>query len=450
MSEKKLTVIILAAGQSKRIKSKRPKVLHPLLGRPMVWYVVDIARQLGAEKPILVIRPDNRGQFEEILGEEVTCVEQAQPLGTGHAVLQARHLGAGICPTVLVLYGDTPLLRPETLRAVLERHKSKEAALTILTFFPHEPGGYGRILRDGSGQVTGIVEYKAATPDQQAIREVNSGVFFVRDEWLWPHLEQIKKNEQGEYYLTDLVEMAISEGEKVEALPISDPAEPMGINNRVELAEAEAAMRHRINERHMLAGVTLVDPATTYIEPEVEIEPDTVIYPNTYLQGQTRIGPDCKVGPCTIVRDSAIGARCIVELSVVEEAVLEDEVEVGPFAHLRKGAHLGRGTHMGNFGEVKNSYIGPGTKMGHFGYVGDAKIGENVNIGAGTVTCNYDGQRKHRTVIEDGAFIGSDTMLVAPVTVGAGAVTGAGSVVTRDVPPKSLAYGVPARIKKRL
>ncbi len=442
----KLSVIILAAGQGVRMKSKKPKVAHQLGGRPMVQHVIDVARQLSPERPALVVG-HGMEQVRHTLGEEVLYVEQREQLGTGHAVLQARDQLAGRQETVLVLYGDTPLIRLETLRRMGKHHQQTGAAITILTFLPDDPYGYGRILRHQGGRVLGIVEHKAATAEQRQIRESNSGILCFDDKWLWPHLESVERSEQGEYYLTDLVGMAVAAGKKVEALLIEDATEVMGINTRLQLAQAEAVLRRRINEGHMLAGVTLIDPATTYIEIGVQIGQDTIIYPDTYLQGETRLGQDCVIGPNTIIRDSTVGDGCVIQASVLEEALLEEEVRVGPFAHMRPGAHLGRGVYAGNYAEVKKSYLGPGTKMHHFSYVGDATIGEEVNVGAGTITCNYDGQRKHPTIIEDGAFIGSDTMLVAPVRIGAGAKTGAGAVVTRDVPPHSVAYGVPARAK---
>jgi bifunctional UDP-N-acetylglucosamine pyrophosphorylase/glucosamine-1-phosphate N-acetyltransferase len=274
---------------------------------------------------------------------------------------------------------------------------------------------------------------------------VNSGILCFRDTWLWPNLAALEPSAAGELYLTDLVGAAVRQGETVAALLAADPLEVMGVDHRAKLARAEAEMRRRINEDWMLAGVTLIHPEATYIDASVEIGPDTVIWPNTLLQGQTRIGAGCTIGPGSLIRSSTIGDGCRVELSVVEEAVMEDGSEIGPYGHVRKGGHLGLGAHMGNFGEIKNATLGPGAKMGHFGYLGDATVGAGANIGAGTITCNYDGTRKHRTEIGAGAFIGSDTMLVAPVTVGEGAKTGAGSVVTRDVPPAGLVYGVPAR-----
>ncbi|MEJ2208597.1 MAG: bifunctional UDP-N-acetylglucosamine diphosphorylase/glucosamine-1-phosphate N-acetyltransferase GlmU [Anaerolineae bacterium] len=320
--------------------------------------------------------------------------------------------------------------------------------MTLLTFRPENPAGYGRIVREaGTGRVLAIVEHDEATAEQREIGEVNSGILCFEDDWLWPHLARVERRPGGEVYLTDLIAMARDEDRAVAALQVADPLEVMGVDHRLKLARAEAEMRRRLNEALMLSGVTLIDPATTYIEAGVEIGADTVVWPNTLLQGQTRIGSRCTVGPGSVIRDSTIGDDCKVELSVVEQAVMEAGSDVGPFGHLRKGAHLGAGAHMGNFGELKNSYLGPGAKMGHFSYLGDATVGAEANIGAGTITCNYDGRRKHPTTIGQGAFIGSDTMLVAPVEVGDGARTGAGSVVTRDVPAGGLAYGVPARTK---
>lgn len=443
-----LAVVILAAGQGTRMKSVLPKVLLPLGGRPMLMYSLDLAAQLNNEPPVLVV-----GYKAELVrqaaGDRARCVEQSPQLGTGHAVMQAAPLLQGRCRQVIVFHADMPLFRLETVRALVEHHRQQQAMLTVLTLEADDPRGFGRIVRDAAGRITGIVEERDATPEQRAIRELNTALYVFDADWLWAHLPQLPLSSKGEYYLTDLVAMAAAEGATIASLLCADPTQALGINTRVHLAEGEAILRQRINTALMLAGVTIVDPAATYIEADVHIGPDTVILPNTCLQGQTTIGSHCVIGPNTIVRDSRIGNHCKIEASVVEGATLEDHVDVGPFGHLRQGAYLCEGVHMGNFGEVKNSRLGPRSKMGHFSYLGDAEVGADVNIGCGTVTCNFDGKKKHKTVIGDGAFIGSDTMLRAPVTIGKGAVTGAGSVVTHDVPDGAVVFGVPARAKTR-
>ncbi len=445
----KLAAVILAAGQGTRIRSSLPKVLHPLGGRPMVTHALNTARALTDAKPILVV---GRGAeaVRELVGDRAIFVEQAERLGTGHAVLQARETLQGQADLALVACADMPLLTVDTLRRLVERQQQNSGPITMLTFVADNPRGFGRIVRDESGAVVKIVEAAVATPEQLAIRELNAAAYCFDAAWLWAHIDQIPLSlPKQEYYLTDLVEIAVAEGQRVEAVTTADASEALGINTRVHLAEAERALRQRINERWMLAGVTLIDPATTYIEPDVTIGQDTIIWPNTHLRGQTTIGVHCHIGPNAIIVNCQIGDRCRVLASVLEQAVMEHDADIGPYGHLRKGARLGEGAHMGNFGELKNSTLGPGAKMGHFSYLGDAEVGAEANIGAGTITCNYDGARKHKTVIEEGAFIGSDTMLVAPVRVGKRAKTGAGAVVTRDVPDGALAYGVPAQVRSK-
>ena len=375
-----------------------------------------------------------------------TYVEQGELLGTGHALLQCAAALAGKADTVLALVGDIPLLRLETLQHLVEHHRDTGATVTVLTFRPPSPRGYGRIVREDSGRVLEIVEDKVATDTQKLIGEVNSGILCFEDEWVWPNLTKLSVSDVGEYFLTDLAGLAVAQGLLVEGVEVADPDEVIGVDDRIKLARASSVLRQRLNEEWMLSGVTIVDPAATYLDVGVKVGPDTVILPNTHLRGTTRIGSRCVIGPNSVVTDCRIGDDCRLEASFAEKATLENGVDVGPFAHLRSGAYLSRGVHMGNFGEVKNSLLGPGTKMGHFSYIGDATIGADVNIGAGTITCNYDGERKNKTVIGDGAFIGSDTMLVAPVEIGEGAKTGAGSVVTHDVPNGAVAYGVPARV----
>lgn len=443
----RLAVVILAAGQGTRMKSNLPKVLHSIAGRPMIQYMLDAVAKVAEDRPVLVVGHGAEA-VRQTLGDAVTYVLQEQRLGTGHAVLQAREALAGRADTVLALYGDMPLLSSETLRALVSAHDGQVAPITMLTCIHQQTMGFGRIVRDGAGHVVGIVEESQATPEQLTIRELNPGVYCFDAAWLWEHLPLLPLSPKGEYYLTDLVGMAVDEGRSVEAIVVDDPLETLGVNERLHLAKVEGVVRQRVREELMRAGVTIIDPASTYIDATVAIGQDTIIYPNTHLQGATCIGMNSLIGPNTIVRGSTVGDNCRLEMSVVQDAIIEDDVSVGPFAHLRKGTHLAAGVHMGNFGEVKNSYLGPGVKMGHFSYVGDAEIGDDVNIGAGTVTCNYDGLEKHPTVIGEGAFIGSGTMLVAPVKVGARARIGAGAVVTHDVPPDCTAYGVPARVRE--
>jgi bifunctional UDP-N-acetylglucosamine pyrophosphorylase/glucosamine-1-phosphate N-acetyltransferase len=444
-----LTAVILAAGQGTRMKSALPKVLHPLGGQPLVLYSVSTATAVTSAPPVLVIG-HGADDVRQLVGDRARYAYQAQQLGTGHAVLQARDQLAGQADAVLVTYADMPLLTVETLGGLAASHRGAGCVMTLLTVVAEDPRGFGRVVRDAGGSVLGVVEEVVATPEQLAIRELNAGVYCFDADWLWQNLPNVPVSPKGEYFLPDLVAMALAQGHPVNAVRCDDETELMGINTRVHLAEAEAALRARVNRRWMEAGVTLLDPAATYIEPGVTIGSDTVILPNTHLTGRTAIGSGCRIGPGAIVQDCQIGDRCVVSMSVLEEAVMEEDSNIGPFSHLRKGARVCRGAHVGNFGEIKNSTLGPGSKMGHFSYLGDAQIGEEVNIGAGTITCNFDGQRKHKTIIEDGVFIGSDSMLVAPLHIGLGAKTGAGSVVTHDVPAGAVVYGVPARVKSAL
>ncbi len=444
-----VTAVLLAAGQGTRMKSTLPKVLHPVCGRPMVWHALQAVAPVCTQKPVLVVGHGAEA-VQQTVGQEARFVLQAERLGTGHAVRQAEALLRGQVCYVIVTYADMPLLRPETIRRLLDVQRQNSGPMTLLTVQADDPRGFGRIVRREDGTVAAIVEEADATPEQLQIRELNAGAYCFSAEWLWQALAQVKVSPKGEYYLTDTVAIAAAQGLPVQAVTLEDREETIGVNTRVHLAEAEAAMRRRINRRHLLNGVTMIDPQRTYIDAGVEIGADTVLWPDTYLHGETVIGPGCEIGPNTIIRDSRIGADCSILASVLESAVLEDRVDMGPFARLRRGAHLAEGVHMGNFGEVKDSYLGPGVKMGHFSYIGNARIGANTNIGAGTITCNYDGERKHPTEIGENAFIGSDTMLVAPLKLGEGARTGAGAVVTKDVPPYSLAVGMPARVIRKL
>lgn len=446
-----LVNVILAAGFGTRMKSDIPKVMHPILGRPMVEWTVRSATEASGRPPVLVVG-HGRELVEAHLGDSARYVVQQELLGTGHAVMQVAPLLQGEADAVLVSYADMPLLSAKTLRRLAATFEAgvaagKNPAMAMLTVMRDDPQAFGRVVRNDAGEIVAIVEEAFCTPEQLQIKELNPGVYCFDAEWLWENLPKIPFNEKGEYFLTDLVEIAVAQGRAI----LSQDApfeEGNGINTRVHLANVTQVLQRRIVEQHMLNGVTFVDPNSVYVEDTVTIGADSVIWPGCVLQGQTQIGRHATIGPHTQIVDSQIGDHCRVSYSVVEEARMEAHSEIGPFGHLRKGAHLAEGVHMGNFGEVKNSYLGPGAKMGHFSYVGDAEVGAGANIGAGTITCNFDGEKKHKTVIGEGAFIGSDTLLVAPVEIGAGARTGAGSVVTRDVPPQSLVYGVPARAPK--
>jgi bifunctional UDP-N-acetylglucosamine pyrophosphorylase / glucosamine-1-phosphate N-acetyltransferase len=445
----RVTAVILAAGQGTRMRSVTPKVLHSLLGRPLAGYSIETAREACGTKPLLVIGHE-QDEVRKVLGESADYIIQEPQLGTGHAVMQARSELEGKSDLILVTYADMPLVTAGSLQGLIHAQSSHNGPVTMLTVLAKNPRGFGRVIRNEAGDVLEVVEEAQATPEQLEIQELNSGVYCFEAAWLWDALEKIQLSPKGEYYLTDLIGIATSQGHPVQALISEDNEEVIGINTRVHLAEASAILRRRINEIWMLAGVTLVDPSTTYIEPGVTLGQDTQIWPNTYLKGETSVGENCVLGPNTIINNTRIGNNCRILASVLEKATVEDDVDIGPFGHLRKGAHLAQGVHMGNFGEVKNSYLGPGTKMGHFSYVGDTTTGPQVNIGAGTITCNFDGKNKNHTEIGEGAFIGSDTMLVAPVEIGKGSRTGAGAVVTRNVPPDSLAVGMPARTIKKL
>jgi bifunctional UDP-N-acetylglucosamine pyrophosphorylase/glucosamine-1-phosphate N-acetyltransferase len=444
-----IDVVILAAGKGTRMVSDLPKPLHPLMGKPLINYVVDAATPLVEQPPVIVI--GHGGEKTKVtLGDNLRYAVQDELLGTGHAVQQAESLLVGQSDLILVLYGDMPLVRTQTLESLVKIQESNSGPMTLLTLQDDNPRGFGRIARDPSGMIKKIVEEVDASPEQLEIKELNAGMYCFKADWLWASLKKLVPSSSGEYYLTDLVELAASEGQQVASVQIEDPKELIGINTRVHLAETGQILRSRINQEWMLAGVSILDPSSTYIDPDVVIGQDTVILPNTYLQKDTTIGKNCIIGPGTRIISSHVGDECEIEFSVVEESQVEDGVDIGPFSHLRKGAHLGPRVHVGNFGEIKDSYLGEGSKMGHFSYVGNAQIGKDVNIGAGTITCNYDGENKHQTVIHDGVFIGSDSMLVAPIEIGENSTTGAGSVVTKDVPPDTIVVGIPARqIRKK-
>lgn len=444
----KTDTIILAAGKGTRLNSELPKVLHPLAGKPLGWHIAQAVKEYTEVPPTFVV-----GYGAELvktrLGDAFHYVLQAEQLGTAHAVQQAQASLQGQSDLILVLLGDMPLISGQTLQSLVDQQAQNTGPVSMLTVNNEQPRGFGRVLRTTSGEVLEIIEEVDCTPEQLNIHELNVSVYCFSAPWLWENLSKIPVSAKGEFYLTDIVKIASSQGLNVQATILDDPREAIGINSRVHLAEAESILQERINTRWMDAGVYIQDPRSTFIEPEVQIGKDTVIYANTHLRGSTSIGEHNTIGPNSLIENSKIGKHCKVLASVLENAELEDHVDIGPFGHLRKGAYLEEGVHMGNFGEVKNSRLGSGTKVGHFSYIGDTQTGKNVNIGAGTITCNYDGENKNKTIIEDGAFIGSDTMLIAPVKIGKDARTGAGSVVNKDVQEGEVVVGAPARAMRK-
>ena len=452
-----VSAVVLAAGEGTRMRSATPKVLHPLCGRPMLLHVLEAIGQLPLERIVVVVGRGAEAVAKTVQEQLVTpvpveFVEQPVPRGTGDAVAVALSVSAFDLDgedDLLVVYGDVPLLRAETLAALASEHRLAGAAATMLTARVDDPTGYGRIVRDADGDVDRIVEQADATDDELAIREVNPSIFCFRRGLLAPALRRLSpENAKGEYYLTDVVGVLRDAGHSVRAIEVDDAAETVGVNDRVQLGAAEAALRARINERWMRAGVTMVDPARTYVDATVELAPDVRLLPGTILSGRTVVGAGSIVGPDSHLVDTIVGDDAVVRQTVSVDATIGDGATVGPFASLRAGTHLAAGAHVGTFVEIKNSEIGAGAKVPHLAYVGDAEVGPGANIGAGTITANYDGRSKHRTKIGAGVHTGSNTVLVAPVELGDDATTGAGAVVTRDVPAGALAKGVPARIEE--
>ena len=454
MSDKKknkVATVILAGEMSGDLNYKTPLLLNPIAGQPIIKYGIMAAREAFGDLPILVSDEDD-DQLRQLTGGSVKHIIKNELQSDLDTLLQVEKLLGDSSDILLVMRADMPLLTSATLEqfvsaqlASVENNTSllPFSRLTYQTNRSQDPDFVTKDLKDR------ILERSKVPNHIQDEPEFDAGVYCFPTEWLWQALPRLPISPGGEFHLTDLAQIAVDDDLTVQAISLANPAEALKIESRIHLAEAEGVIRGRINRDLMLNGVTIIDPNTTYIDWQVEIGLDSVIYPNTYLQGSTRIGQQCTIGPSSLMLDTTVGDRCEIKFSVTEQAVLEDDVDIGPYAHLRKGAHLAKGVHMGNYGEVKNSYLGPGTKMGHFSYVGDSDIGSGVNIGAGVITVNYDGQNKYPTEIGAGAFIGSDSMLVAPVKIGAGARTGAGSVVTKDVPPNSLAVGIPARVIRK-
>ncbi|HEX3428346.1 MAG TPA: bifunctional UDP-N-acetylglucosamine diphosphorylase/glucosamine-1-phosphate N-acetyltransferase GlmU [Candidatus Limnocylindrales bacterium] len=442
-----MRAVVMAAGLGTRMKSALPKLLHPLVGRPMVAFVVDAGREATGERPLVVTSPATAA-VREALGDEVDYALQAEPRGTGDAVAAALTALPDDVDEILVLTGDAPLLEAELLEALLEERRLDQAAIALVAVDAIEPGHLGRVVRDEAGTVERIVERKDATDEEIAVNEINSGLYAFDAAWLRSRIGTLKPSPKtGELYLTELVEVARADGRLVVAITVEDDGRLLGINDRAELAQAEWDLRTRLNGAHMLAGVTMRDPSTAYVDASVTLAEDVTLEPNVILRGTTTVGPGTTIGAGSQIVDSTIGAGCTVWASVVEGSTVEDGARVGPFSHLRPGSHLGPDAEVGNFAELKNTRLGRGVKQHHMSYLGDAELGDGTNVGAGTITANFDGQRKHRTTIGKRVFLGVDTMLRAPLTVGDDAKTGAGAVVTKDVPAGKLAVGMPARLR---
>lgn len=443
----KLKTLILAAGKGTRMKSDMPKVIHKVNGVPMITKIIDTLSGLNPEENILILG-HKKEEVLKVVGENCDYVLQTEQLGTGHAVIQAKEKLEGYDGDVMILCGDTPLLRESTLKSLYDYHKESGAVTTILTSIYENPFGYGRIVKE-DGLVKAIVEEKEASEEIKKIKEVNAGVYCFNSKELFKALDKIdNNNEKGEYYLTDVIGIQVSENKKVQSFILEDKMEILGVNSKVELTQAGKVLRDRKNRELMEEGVILIDPETTYVEESVKVGRDTVLYPGVVLQGKTVIGENCEIIGNSRIIDSVLGNNIRVESSVIEESILEDGVIMGPFAHIRPKSLLKEKVHIGNFVEVKKSTLEKGVKAGHLTYLGDAQVGENTNIGAGTITCNYDGVNKFKTVIGKDAFIGSDSMLVAPVNIGEKALIGAGSVITKDVPSNSLAVSRSKQIIK--
>ena len=442
-----LQAIILAAGEGTRMKSAKPKVLHEVLGKPMVRWVVDAAHEAGVEDVVCVLG-HGREAVEPIVAGDARVAVQAEQRGTADAVAAAVLALAGATGSLLVLSGDCPLITPQTIAALAQARDEADAGVVVLTMKVDDPTGYGRIVRDAQGQVERIVEQKDCTPEQAQICECNSGFYCFDAELLFDALGKVDTNNaQGEFYLTDVIEIARKAGRAVVAYT-ADAAECLGVNTRVQLAAATKIMQRRINERHMLAGVTMLDPDTVWIGPDVTIDPDVEILPQVMLAGKTHIGTGTVVGPCSRLTDTTVGRNCTIDETVAIETTIDNDVDCGPRAYLRPQTHLCDGSKAGTHVEIKKSTIGKGSKVPHLSYIGDTTMGSGVNIGAGSITCNYDGVKKWPTTIGDDSFVGSDTMMVAPVNLGAHVLVGAGSVITQDVPDYALALGRARQVVK--
>ena len=437
----KLSVLVLAAGKGTRMKSGIPKILHPILGMPMIHYVVNTVSSIKPDRLLMVIGSDGERIKNNLDKFAIEYVYQQAQLGTGHAVNSAKAALLKFNGNILIINGDFPLITTKTLKSFVSKHSKGKSILSILTTELTNPTGYGRIIRGAKGDLIEVVEEKDCTQSQKQLKEINSGLYLVQSGYLWKLLGEISSdNSQNEYYLPDIVRLSIKNGYKVSSYKSPDPDEVMGVNDRAQLCIAETILKMRINKSLMLGGVHIIDPESTYISPGVKIGRDTSVYPNSFLVGNTVIGKNTIIGPSCWIEDASIGNDVQIRMNCyVEKSVVSDNVIVGPFAHVRPDTLISSNSKIGNFVELKNSQIGLNSKVPHLSYIGDATIGKNVNIGAGTITCNYDGLKKYKTVIEDNVFIGSDTMLVAPLRVGRNSTTGAGSTITKDVGENTLA-----------
>lgn len=443
---KDIIALILAAGKGTRMKSSMPKVLHKVGGVPMVEQVLRAVKAAGTQRQVVVVGFGGEA-VQEYLGDRAETVVQEQQLGTGHAVMQAEPLLSGLSGTLLVMCGDTPLVTEDTFRSLLAHHEATQAAATVLTAVMPDPTGYGRVIRNEKGQVVKIVEQKDGSPEELAVREVNAGIYCFDMELLWQMLHNVTNNNaQGEYYLTDIIGMLVDAGKVVSAFAAPDYKETLGVNSRLQMAEAEQVLRRRKLEQLMTDGVTVIDPNNTYVDTTVSVGRDTVLYPGTILEGSTVIGENCQVGPYVRMTNVVMGSGDHLQFTYAHDCEIKNGCEIGPFVHFRPNTVIGNDVKVGNYMEVKNSTVGDGTKLPHLSYIGDSDVGCGVNIGCGTITVNYDGKEKHRTTICDHAFVGCNSNLVSPVTVGEYAYVGAGSTITKNVPPKSLSV---ARAKQR-
>lgn len=438
---KGVVAIILAAGKGKRMKSKLPKVLHEIWGKPMLSYVLETIKALRVEREIVVVG-FGAERIKEGFGGNLEYVEQKELLGTGHALQKTYKLLKDYAGDIMIVCGDTPLLKVNTLRSLVKYHREKRAEATILTAKLDKPTGYGRIIRDSRGKIVKIVEEADVSPKEMKVKEVNTGTYCFKGRLLFAALKELKpENVQKEYYLTDVVDLLVKRDLLVEGLIVSSSDEAKGINTRKELSQVAKVLREEILDKLMLKGVTIIDPETTFVDAEVVIGRDTIIYPFTILEGKTKIGQNCSLGPGTYLNKVEVGNKVTIQNSVIRESKVRDGARVGPFSQIRPNSFIGKEVKIGNFAEIKKSRILDKSQVGHFSYIGDTTIGKGVNIGAGTITCNFDGERKYQTKISDYVFVGSDTILVAPVSLGKGAYTAAGSTITKNVPPYALGVG---------